>query len=83
MTSPEILQQLQPIFQDIFDEPSLKVGLDDSASTVEGWDSLSHIRLVSSIEKAFKIRFALGELQEAKNLGDMVHLMVEKIQDRA
>jgi acyl carrier protein len=43
---------------------------------------LSHIRLVSSIEKQFKVRFALGELQDAKNIGDMVNLIVEKLADR-
>jgi acyl carrier protein len=82
MSAPEILTRIQPIFCDIFDDPALKVSMDDSASTVDGWDSLSHIRLVSSIEKQFKVRFALGELQDAKNIGDMVNLIVEKLADR-
>src|SRR5215475_7176553 len=64
MNEQQILQQLQPVFREVFDNPALQVGPDDSGYTVDGWDSLTHINLVRSIERAFKIRFALGELQE-------------------
>jgi acyl carrier protein len=80
MTSPEILQKLQPLFRDVLDNPSLNVGVEDSALTVEGWDSLAHINLVTSIEQEFRIRFALGELQELKNVGDMIELMSQKLE---
>ena len=79
MNSQEILEKLQPIFSDVLDEPALKVGFDDSASTVEGWDSLMHINIITSIEQEFKIRFGLGELQELKNIGEMIALMERKI----
>ncbi len=75
----DILEQLQPIFQDILDQPDLIVTRDSSALNVEDWDSLSHINLVTAIEKHFKIKFALGELQELKNVGDMVDLILVKL----
>ena len=79
MTAPEILSQLQPIFRDVLDNPGLTVTMDDSASTVEGWDSLSHISLISAVEGEFKVRFALGELQELKNVGELVELIGHKL----
>ena len=79
MNEEQILQQLQPIFRDVFDNPGLEIGPGDSGATVEGWDSLTHINLVTNIERAFKIRFALGELQELKNVGEMVSLMAVKL----
>ncbi len=75
----DILAQLQPIFQDILDQPELVITRESSALTVEDWDSLSHINLVTAVERHFKIKFALGELQDLKNVGDMVDLISAKL----
>ena len=75
----DLLSQIQDIFRDIFDDPSLIITRDSNASTVEDWDSLAHVNLVTAIEKKYKIRFALGELQELKNVGDMIDLIQEKL----
>ena len=75
----DVLEQLQPIFQDILDQPDLHVTLESNANNVEDWDSLAHINLVTAIERHFKIKFALAELQELKNVGDMVHLIQRKL----
>ena len=78
----DILEQLQPIFQDILDQPNLLITRHSSAQNVEDWDSLAHINLVMAVEKHFKIRFALGELQELKNVGDMVDLICAKLKTK-
>jgi acyl carrier protein len=82
MEAQEILSKLQPIFHDIFDDGSIAVVRESSAETIEGWDSLAHINLVTSVEQAFGIRFALGELQSLRNVGDMVDLMQVKLDRR-
>ena len=75
----DILTQLQPIFQDILDQPDLVTTRESNAQNVEDWDSLAHINLVTSIERHFKIKFALGELQELKNVGEMIDLIEQKL----
>lgn len=75
----DILEQLQPIFQDILDQPDLVINRESNATNVEDWDSLAHINLVTTIEKHFKIKFALGELQELKNVGEMCDLIGTKL----
>ncbi len=82
MTSDQILAELQPIFQDILDQPDLVVTRESNAQNVEDWDSLAHINLVTAIEKHFKIKFALGELQGLKNVGEMIDLIVVKLGNR-
>jgi acyl carrier protein len=77
----DVLARLQPIFRDVFDDDGLTLSRDSSAATIDGWDSFAHINLVSAIEQAFKIKFALGELQELKNVGDMIDLM-QRMQTR-
>jgi acyl carrier protein len=74
-----ILEKLQPIFRDVFDDDGLVVTRQSSAETVADWDSLAHINLVSAIEQEFRIKFKLGELDEAKNVGDMIDLMEKKL----
>lgn len=74
-----ILEELQSIFRDILDQPELVLTPESNANNVEDWDSLAHINLVSAIEKHYKIRFALGELQELKNVGDMIELIQKKL----
>jgi acyl carrier protein len=76
----EILERLQPIFRDVLDDQELIINRDSNARNVEGWDSLAHINLVASIEEAFGVRFALGELQDLQNVGDMIDLIERKLQ---
>lgn len=78
MQTNEIKERLQEIFRDIFDNEDLEITEQTTANDIEEWDSLMHISLVSSIEKAFQVRFALGELQELKNVGDMIALIEKK-----
>jgi acyl carrier protein len=75
----DILKKLQPIFQDIFEDDELLIAAESNADTVEDWDSLTHIVLIFTIEQEFEIKFALGELEAMKNVGDMVELMQTKL----
>ena len=75
----DILPRLQPIFRDVMDDEKLVVTRESNGQNVDGWDSLAHINLVSAIESEFHIRFALGELEELKNVGDMIDMMERKL----
>jgi acyl carrier protein len=77
-----LLEELQAIFRDVFDQPNLVITRESNASTIEDWDSLAHVNLVTAIEKRYKVRFALGELQELKNVGDMIDLMKIKLEPK-
>ena len=80
MTREEVFLSVQRIFRDIFDEDDLVIVSETNSEHIEDWDSLNHINLVSSIEKEFNIRFALGELMELKNVGSMIDLMLIKME---
>jgi len=78
MTQEEILTKMEHIFHDVFHDNTLKITMQTNADDIEAWDSFNHINLVSAIEQAFSIQFALGELQELENVGDMIHLMIKE-----
>jgi acyl carrier protein len=79
MTSLEILQRLNVVFRDVLDDPGLVITEESSGSTVPNWDSLSHINIIAASEHEFGVKFALGELQELKNVGQFVRLIASKI----
>jgi acyl carrier protein len=74
-----LLPTVQDIFRDVFDQPDLVITRESNAQTVEDWDSFAHLNLVIAIERQFKIKFALSELQESKNVGDLLDLVHKKL----
>jgi acyl carrier protein len=74
-----IAEKVQAIFQDVFDDRELRIDRSTSAATVPGWDSLAHVNLVGAIQEEFKVKFALGELEQLKNVGDLLDLIERKI----
>lgn len=75
MDEAQIYVRLADIFADVFDDDSIKVAPQLSAKDVDGWDSLTHIRLILTIEKAFKTRFSTAEIGSLENVGDLVSLI--------
>jgi acyl carrier protein len=78
MEQTEIYQKLAGIFQNVFDDDSIEVRPELTADDVEEWDSLSHIRLVLTVEKAFGVKFSASEIGKLKNVGEFVALIRAK-----
>jgi acyl carrier protein len=74
------IEILNDIFRQVFDDDSIVITRETTANDIEEWDSLTHMNLVVAVEAKFKIRFALGELQTLKNVGDLLDLTEKKIQ---
>ena len=75
MDEPQIYSRLTQIFEDVFDEDSIKVTPGLTAKDVDGWDSLTHIRLILTVERAFKIKFSTSEIGKLESVGDLVALI--------
>ncbi len=69
MTTIETLNQ---IFCMVFDEDTLQITPDMTANDIDGWDSLSHVNLITAIEAKFNIRFTQKELLKQRNVGDLI-----------
>lgn len=79
MSAEEILTTVGKIIREVLEVPGLNVTNETSAADVDEWDSMTHIQLIAAIEAQYKLRFALGELQALKNVGDMVALIQKKL----
>ncbi len=78
MDEPQIFGKLTKIFQDVFDEDSIKVTPELSAKDVDGWDSLTHVQLILTVQKAFKIQFTSSEIRKFERVGDLVKVIGER-----
>ncbi|QPF90273.1 acyl carrier protein [Bradyrhizobium commune] len=83
MTSPQIYEKLTGIFRDVFFEDDLSISPETTADDVDGWDSLTHIRLVLEVSKAFGVNFTASEIGSLKNVGEFAELIEKKLQAKA
>ena len=42
------------------------------------WDSLTHISLMVAVEKAFGVRFRVGEVENTQNVGEFANLILKR-----
>ncbi len=78
MEKATVIEQLTPVFRKIFNNPDLVITDEMTANDVEGWDSLSHMLLITDVEAAFSIKFKLRELNKMQNVGDMIDVIMSK-----
>jgi acyl carrier protein len=74
----QTLDTLTQIFRDVLDDDELVLKRELTAKDVDGWDSLTHIRLLVTIERKFSIKFTLPEVRELKNVGELADLIQAK-----
>ena len=74
-----LADKLTIILRDEFDDPSLVLRPDMTAADVENWDSLTHINLITAIERTWKVRFTTAEVMSLKNVGDLLRLITKKL----
>jgi acyl carrier protein len=70
---------LNSIFQQVFDDDSIRISPELTANDIDGWDSLSHVNLIVAVETRFNIRFSQKELLTFKNIGDLLKCIEGKI----
>jgi acyl carrier protein len=79
MDEAQIYARMGDVFQDVFDDDSIRVSPELSAKDVDGWDSLTHIRLILTVQKAFNVKFSTSEIGKLENVGDLVELIRSRI----
>ena len=50
MNEKKILESIQDIFRDVFNDEDLFIGKDTGAPDIEGWDSLMHITILEAVQ---------------------------------
>jgi acyl carrier protein len=82
MTQDEVYAALSEVMRDVFDDDDLVIGPDTSAEDVVGWDSQAHITLIVATEQQFGVRFRTAEFEALHNVGELVDLIMSKLEHR-
>ena len=80
MEKTEIVAVLRTLLVTILKHENFEMKDELSAPDVDGWDSLTHMVIITEIEKKFQVHFKLKELNKLNNLGSLVALIQSKIQ---
>lgn len=78
MTRADILKGINEIFVDTLDNEEIVVKENTQATDIEEWDSLMHVLLVDTMEKEFDVRFKASEIQNWKNVGEIMDSIIAK-----
>ena len=68
MNRTEILEKLNEVFHDVFDNNDIVVTEQTNANDIEEWDSLIHITLISAVEDEFDVSFDMKTVVSMKNV---------------
>jgi acyl carrier protein len=66
-----VLADLSTLIREVFDAPQAAIGRATTANDVDGWDSLSHVNLIVSVEVRFGVKLTAREIMGLRNVGDL------------
>jgi len=72
-----VYTKLDGVFRDVFEEP-VALSPELTAKDVDEWDSLTHLRLMLTVEKVFNVKFSASEIGNLKNVGELAQLIQAK-----
>jgi acyl carrier protein len=79
MEEMNITSKLEKVFREVFNNESLVLTRELTASDVENWDSLTHMLLIAEVENSFSIKFKLKDLNKMRNVGEMIDVIISKL----
>jgi acyl carrier protein len=74
----KVVDRLNHIFRDIFDDDNIAVTDATVAAGIDGWDSLAHITLILGVEREFRIKMTAAEVGSLKNVGQLIDVIVAR-----
>ena len=70
-----MINEIQLIFQDIFEDENISIDIKTSAKDIDKWDSLNNIKLIIMIEQKYEIRFSPSDITNIPNVGSLIDLI--------
>lgn len=70
--------QLYDIIASVLNIEAATLSEQSNAMNTPNWDSLRHIEVILAVETAYNIRFAINEVVNMQNLGDMRTVLESK-----
>jgi acyl carrier protein len=79
MQITEIKDHIKTVLETTLEHSNFEMNDELTAQDVDGWDSLSHMMIITKIEERFNIKFKLRDLNKLKNMGSLVAMIESKL----
>ena len=77
-----VSERVNGVFRKVFKNESISVNRDTTAKDITGWDSITHLHIISGMEEEFQIEITGFEVMNMENVGDLMDLLEEKLSDQ-
>ena len=81
MEKNEIVEVIAGTVRDIMDDKSLVISEDTAPEDVDGWDSVTHVNLVTALEEKYDVKLSLREMMSWETVGDLADTILNKVQN--
>lgn len=78
MTRAEILERLQDLFRDFFENEAIVLNENFESSQMEEWDSVAHIQIVLEIETEFDVMFDVDDISKLNKISVIIDKILEQ-----
>lgn len=78
LTEIAVFTSLHSIFAEVLDVPDIELTRDSNALSLPNWDSLAHVEILEIVQRRFKVKFSITDLQDLQTVGDLVDLTLRR-----
>jgi acyl carrier protein len=75
----ELLAKVRTAFGSAFDIDPQTISIDTTPSDIPAWDSMGHVTLASSLERAFGLSFDVNDLMVMENVREICRIVQSKL----
>jgi acyl carrier protein len=79
MERNEVIEKSRGIISRVLKNDNFVWNGEQTATDINGWDSLSHMIIMAELENEFRIQFKLKELNRLTDLDSLISLVESKI----
>lgn len=79
MNDAEVIERLQGVFDDLFQDSRPTVTAELSAHDIEEWDSLMNVQLMVAAEQQFGISISAVDVENLQTVSDIVRMIRSKL----
>ena len=79
MTKEAIFEKAKKSFIKVLEHNNFELNDSTTANDVDGWESVTHMMIITDIEQAFNIKFKLMDLMNMNNVGDLINSIQKEL----
>ncbi len=79
MSDQDMIVRVDSVFRRVFKNDGISVQRETTAKDIAGWDSITHLDIISGIEEEFNVEITGFEVMNMSNVGDLYDLLTQKL----